>query len=183
MYGHRVVAPIQRNSPRAASAWLLIHRAFGSARPDNGVNFINEQNKVAARIGNFLQHAFKRSSFTPELGTSNNAPISRRSACGLLATGVHHRRRCAGLVLRRSHLPTPGSPISTGFFWCAGENLNRAANFIIPSNHGVELPAASVRSRPYFPVLRTFWILVGHFLSPTNLFNRISLALLHLGNF
>jgi len=130
------------------------------------MNFIYEQNKVTARIGNFLQHGFQALfKFTPELAPAINAPYQGDQLAVFERLGYITGNDASPSDDRS--LTNTGSPISTGYSWCAGENLNRAANFIIPST-GSSLPArAASEVTPIFFQCRTcFWILVGHFLTP-----------------
>ena len=51
-YSSSVVAPMQCSSPRASMGLSMlrrVHRAFGGARADDGVQLVDEQDDLAAR--------------------------------------------------------------------------------------------------------------------------------------
>ncbi len=61
-YSSSVVAPMQCSSPRASMGFEQvagIHGAFGLARADHGVQFVDEQDDFALRFLHLLEHGLE----------------------------------------------------------------------------------------------------------------------------
>ena len=102
-----------------------VHRAFGRARADDGVQLVDEEDDLPVGFGDFLQHRFEPLlELAAELGAGDRArPCrARRSACSSSPSGTSPRTmRCAS-PSTMAVLPTPGSPISTGLFFVRRES-------------------------------------------------------------
>jgi len=67
-----------------------IHRAFGFAGADHGVQFIDKQNHLAFLFGKIIQHAFQAFlEFTAEFGAGDQGSSEQRKKAVALNTVSH----------------------------------------------------------------------------------------------
>ena len=153
-YSFSVVAPMHavRRAPAPASAYCGVHRAFGRARADQGVQLVDKQNNLAAATPRFLSR-------TPSAGLRTRRDIlrprssrpgrARPRACSSELSGTSpETMRCAS-PSTMAVLPTPGSPISTGLFFVRRDStwITRRISSSRPiTGSSLPLRASSVRS-------------------------------------
>jgi hypothetical protein len=136
-----------------------VHGAFGLARADHGVQFVDEQNDLAVRIEHFFEHGLEALfEFAAELGAGDQrAHVERDDAFFFEAFGdvaahdalreTFHNGGLADAGLADQHRIVLGA---------ARENLDDAADFFIAADDRVELArrrSSSDRGR-IFPGLR-----------------------------
>ena len=116
-----MVAPIERNSPRANAGFKILAASMAPSplpAPTNVcISSINRMISPSALITSFTT-AFKRSSNSPlYLAPAINAPISKLKICFVFKfSGTSPRTiRCAK-PSAMAVLPVPGSPIKIGLF-------------------------------------------------------------------
>ena len=132
-----------------------IHRAFGLAGADHGVQLVDEQDDLAFLLGEIVEHGLSRSSNSPRnLAPAISAPMSSarmrllRSPSGTSPLTM----RCAS-PSTMAVLPTPGSPISTGLFLvrrCSTCTVRRISSSRPITGSSLPCSARSVRSTVYF---------------------------------
>jgi len=178
-YSSSVVAPMQRNSPRAKAGFKEIrrvHRSFGSARAHDGVNLVDEQRTICpAAVSTSLSTALSRSSNSPRyFAPATSAPMSSDTSRLFLSdSGTSPRTMRCAMPSTIAVFPTPGSPMSTGLFLVRRErNLHHAPNLFIAPDHGVAFSAprlirqvtrCTCRAPETFPR-----IAIDHTLAPTH---------------
>jgi hypothetical protein len=95
-----------------------VHRALGLARADHGVNFVDEEDDLARRLGHFLQHGLEPLlEFAPEFRPGDERGEIERDDLLVLQAFRHvlatmRWARPSTMAV----LPTPGSPMRTGLF-------------------------------------------------------------------
>mmetsp|Transcript_15128 Transcript_15128/g.24895 ORF Transcript_15128/g.24895 Transcript_15128/m.24895 type:complete len:228 (+) Transcript_15128:956-1639(+) len=158
-YSSRVVAPIQRSSPRPNIGFSRFPASIAPSfvAPAPTTVWISSMKRMTwpADSVTSLSTAFRRSSNSPRyLAPAMRAPISRAMRvrpCKDWGTSPD-AMRCAR-PSAMAVLPTPGSPIRTGLFFVRLERICMVRR--ISSSRpitGSSLPslASLVRSRPYF---------------------------------
>ena len=120
-YSSNVVAPTQRNSPRARAGLSILPASIAPSPLPAPTNVCNSSiNKMTSPscLDKSFSTAFKRSSNSPRyLAPASNEPKSKdktRLPCRLSGTS-RLIIRCAK-PSTMAVLPTPGSPINTGLF-------------------------------------------------------------------
>ena len=157
-YSSRVVAPMQRSSPRArAGLSMLAASAAPSAAPAPTMVCSSSMNRMIwpSASATSRSTALSRSSNSPRyLLPAIRAPMSRDTrrrsfrVSGTSPATMRWARPSAMAVL-----PTPGSPISTGLFLVRRESTctTRRISSSRPTTGSIlPLRATSVRSRPNF---------------------------------
>ena len=156
-YSSRVVAPMQRSSPRASAGFSMLAASIApSAAPAPTIVCSSSMNRmtIAVRLGDLASTAFSRSSNSPRyFEPRQRAEVERHDALVLQALGHVARTMRWASPSAIAVLPTPGSPISTGLFFVRREStwITRRISSSRPIT-GSTLPwrATSVRSRPNF---------------------------------
>ena len=122
-----------------------IHRAIGLAGADQRMHLVDEQDDLAVRAGDFVQHRFQALFELAAIFRAGNerAEIERQQALVLQALRhvavedaqgeAFHDRGLADAGLADQHRIVLGA---------AGENLNGAADFLVATNDRVELAVA-----------------------------------------
>ena len=125
-----------------------VHRAFGLARADHGVQLIDEQDDLAFLLGEIVEHALEALfELAAELGARDQrAHVEREDAFALEAFGhfaiddalgeAFDNRGFADAGLADEHRVVLGA---------AREHLHRAANLVVATDHRVELAARRTR--------------------------------------
>ena len=156
-YSSRVVAPMQRSSPRASAGLSMLPASMAPSAAPAPTMVCSSSMKRTTRPSEevtSLSTALSRSSNSPRyLEPATMAPRSRatrrrsRSDSGTSPLAIRWASPSAMAVL-----PTPGSPMRTGLFLVRREStwITRRISSSRPMT-GSSLPrrAASVRSRPY----------------------------------
>ena len=131
-----------------------VHRPFGLAGADDGVQLVDEQDdRRPATSCTSLSTALRRSSNSPRnLAPAIRAPMSRATICLFFSpSGTSPRTMRWASPSTMAVLPTPGSPISTGLFLVRRDStwMTRRISSSRPMT-GSSLPWAAswVRSRP-----------------------------------
>ena len=157
-YSSRVVAPTQRNSPRASIGFSRLAASTApSAAPAPTIVCSSSRKRTIwpCAAWTSVRIAFSRSSNSPlNLAPASSVPMSsaitRRSR--RLSGTSPSTIRCAS-PSTIAVLPTPGSPISTGLFFLRRERtwITRRISSSRPiTGSSSPLSASAVRSRPYF---------------------------------
>ena len=123
-----------------------IHRAFGRARADDGVQLVDEENDLALRASvTSLRNAFSRSSNSPR----NFAPATIAPMSIAISRLVLQRlRHVAGNDAAREPFHDRGfahaglADENRIVFRPAREHLHDAADFVVAADHRIDLPAA-----------------------------------------
>jgi hypothetical protein len=118
-----------------------IHRAFGSAGADDGVDLVDEEDDLALGLLYLLNNIFQRSSNSPRyLVPAIRSPRSRetsslsRKRLGHIAEAMRIARPSAIAVL-----PTPASPMSIGLFLVRRERIWMMRDLFVAADDWVEL--------------------------------------------
>ena len=137
-----------------------VHRAFGLAGADDGVQLVDEQDDLALRLLHFLEHGLEPLlELAAELGAGDQrAHVERDDAACSSAPRARRRGRCAGPALRRwPSCRRPARRSAPGCSWCGGDStwMTRRISSSRPmTGSSLPWPASWVRSRPYFPAPR-----------------------------
>ena len=122
-----------------------IHRAVGLSGADQRMHLVDEQDDLAVRTGDFVQHGFQALFELAAIFRAGNerAEIERQQALVLQALRhvaiedaqgeAFHDRGLADAGLADQHRIVLGAP---------GENLDGAADFLVAPNHRIELAVA-----------------------------------------
>ena len=123
-----------------------VHGAFSSARADQGVHFVDEENDLALRFGDFFQDGFEAIfEFTAEFCPGNQGgQIQRDNELGLEHVGNVAGDDALGEAF------DDGGFAHAGFadehriiFGAAREDLHDAADFLVAADDRIEFGAAS----------------------------------------
>ena len=146
-----------------------VHGAFGFAGPDDGVQLVDKENDLAFLLGQIVQHTLQAFlEVTAEFRAGDErAHVEREDA--LVFQAFRHfavddalgeafdDRRLADAGLANEHRIVLGAPL---------EHLDRAANFVVAPDHGVELarlrPRGEVDGVLFQRLARLFRIGVVH---------------------
>ena len=130
-----------------------VHRAFGLAGADDGVQLVDEENDLPVAAGDFLDDGFEAVlEFAAIFAPAIRAPMSRammRLFCRTLGTSPLSMRMARPSTM--AVLPTPGSPIRTGLFLVRRERtcMVRRISSSRPMTGSIfPCRAISTRSRP-----------------------------------
>ena len=157
-YSSRVVAPIDRNSPRAKAGFRILAASIApSPFPAPTSVWISSINKMISPSDFFtsLTTDFNRSSNSPlYFAPATNAPISNEYTCLFFRfSGTSPRRiRCAN-PSTMAVLPVPGSPIRIGLFLVRRLNIwstRRISSSRPMTGSNLPLRAASFKLMAYF---------------------------------
>ena len=141
-----------------------IHRAFGLASTDHGVQFVDKNDGLAFVLRQFLEHRFQALfKFTPELGTSQQrSHVERQHALALERIG-----HFAGDDALRQAFDDGGLAYA-GFadqnrivLGAALQHLDGAADFIVAADHRVEFAQAGTFSQIHAVFLQGFALAFG----------------------
>ena len=122
-----------------------VHGAFGRSRADDRVQFVDEQDHIAVRAGDFLQDGLQALlEFAPVLRAGDQrAHVERDQA--FVSQGFGH----VALHDADRQPLDDGRLADAGFadqdrvvLGAAGEDLHGAADFVVATDHGVELVLA-----------------------------------------
>ena len=122
-----------------------VHRAFGGAGADEGVQLVDEQNDLPFGFGDFLQHGLQ-----PVLefaaifrARHQGGQIQRDDPLGLQNLGHVAGHNSPRQPFDDGGLADAGLADEHGIvFRAARENLHHAANLLVAADHRIELPAA-----------------------------------------
>jgi len=122
-----------------------VHGPFRAPRSHERVQLVDEQDVASVALLDFPQQPPSAGPRTPPryFVPATRAPRSSATTSLFLRPPERHYPR-----MRRARpstmavLPTPGSPIRTGLFWCAATDLDHAANLFVPPDDRVELSTA-----------------------------------------
>ena len=124
-----------------------VHRAFGFARADDGVQLVNEHHELPLARDDFLEHALQPLlKLATELGASNQrAEVEREELFVLESFGdvaIHDALRESLGDGRLAHARFADEHrIVLG---ATRQHLNHATDFFVAANHGVELALACI---------------------------------------
>ena len=123
-----------------------VHRAFGRARANQRVQFVDEQNDLPFRLRNFFQHRLQPFfKFAAKFRAGHQRrKIQRYESSWSSRRPARRRKRSAAPSLRRwpsCRRPARQSAPDCSFVRRA-ENLHHAPNFFIAPDHRIELRAA-----------------------------------------
>ena len=131
-----------------------VHRPFGGAGADDRVQLVDEEDDLALRVDDLLEHGLQP---LLELAAilragDERAHVERDDLLVLEPSGTSPRTMRWASPSTTAVLPTPGSPMSTGLFLVRRERtwITRRISSSRPmTGSSLPLRASSVRSRPY----------------------------------
>ena len=122
-----------------------VHRAFGGARADQRVQFVDEQNDLAGGLGDLLQHGLQAIfEFAAILGAGHQrGQVQRHDALGLEHFGHVAGDDALRQAFDHGRLAHAGFADQHGIILGAPrQNLHHAANLDVAPDHRIELAAA-----------------------------------------
>ena len=121
-----------------------VHRAFGRARADQGVQFVDEKNDLAVGFGNFLQHSLQTVFEFAAIFRAGDerCQVERHQALRLQNLGNVSCNDSLREAFGNCGFAHAGFADQHGIILRApGENLHHAADFFVAADHGIELAA------------------------------------------
>mmetsp|Transcript_69318 Transcript_69318/g.122391 ORF Transcript_69318/g.122391 Transcript_69318/m.122391 type:complete len:487 (+) Transcript_69318:4795-6255(+) len=158
-YSSRVVAPMQRSSPRASIGFRRLPASIPLSPPAPAPTmvWISSMKRMmfpALSVTSRITPLSRSSNSPRNLAPATSAPMSRAKICrplspsGTSPATIRWARPSATAVF-----PTPGSPMSTGLFFVLRDRIcmqRRISSSRPITGSSLPVAAASVRSRAYF---------------------------------